>query len=36
MHNVGTGVDGSGLVCCFAGQGERCDLGEPDSRGSGN
>ena len=34
-HNVGTGGDGSGLVCCFAGRGGRGDLGEPESHGSG-
>ena len=35
-HNVGTGGDGSGVVRCFAWQGGCGDLGEPNSRGSGN
>ena len=35
-HDVGIGDDGSGLVSRFIRQEERGDLGEPDSRGSGN
>ena len=35
-HDVGTGGNGTSLVRCYAGQGGRDDLGEPDFRGSEN